>query len=56
VTEVDAVTVFVAALLTALATGLGALPLLFARASGRALEEKKVSGKGKREPAKSVKK
>ena len=32
---VDAVTVFVAALLTALATGLGALPLLFARASGR---------------------
>ena len=29
------VTVFVAALLTALATGLGALPLLFARASGR---------------------
>jgi zinc transporter ZupT len=35
VTEVDAVTVFVAALLTALATGLGALPLLFARASDR---------------------
>ena len=35
-TGVDVVTVFVAALLTALATGLGALPLLFARASGRA--------------------
>jgi len=35
VSGVDAVTVFVAALLTALATGLGALPLLFARASGR---------------------
>jgi len=35
VTGVDVVTVFVAALLTALATGLGALPLLFARASGR---------------------
>ena len=33
--EADAVTVFVAALVTALATGLGALPLLFARASGR---------------------
>lgn len=33
--EVDVVTVFVAALLTALATGLGALPLLVARASGR---------------------
>lgn len=30
----DVVTVFVAALLTALATGLGALPLLFARGSG----------------------
>jgi zinc transporter ZupT len=35
VSEADVVTVFVAALLTALATGLGALPLLFARASGR---------------------
>jgi zinc transporter ZupT len=35
VTEVDVTTVFIAALLTALATGLGALPLLFARASGR---------------------
>lgn len=34
-TGVDAVTVFVAALLTALATGLGALPLLIPRASGR---------------------
>ena len=34
-TGVDIVTVFVAALLTALATGLGALPLLFARTSGR---------------------
>ena len=34
-TGVSVVTVFVAALLTALATGLGALPLLFARASGR---------------------
>lgn len=33
-TGVDVATVFVAALLTALATGLGALPLLFARASG----------------------
>ena len=33
--QVDVVTVFVAALLTALATGLGALPLLFARASDR---------------------
>ena len=33
--EVDVATVFVAALLTALATGLGALPLLFARTSGR---------------------
>ena len=31
----DAVIVFVVALLTALATGVGALPLLFARASGR---------------------
>jgi len=31
----DAVTVFVVALLTALATGVGALPLLFARTSGR---------------------
>jgi zinc transporter ZupT len=35
VNQVDVVTVFVAALLTALATGLGALPLLFARASDR---------------------
>ena len=34
-TGTDAATVFVAALLTALATGLGALPLLFPRASGR---------------------
>lgn len=35
VTEVDVVTIFVAALLTALATGLGALPLLVPRASDR---------------------
>jgi zinc transporter ZupT len=35
VNEVDIATVFVAALFTALATGLGALPLLFARASDR---------------------
>jgi zinc transporter ZupT len=35
VSGVDAVTVFVAALLTALATGLGAVPLLFARVNGR---------------------
>jgi zinc transporter ZupT len=35
VTGVDVVTVFGAALLTALATGLGALPLLFARARAR---------------------
>jgi zinc transporter ZupT len=34
VSEVGVVTVFVAALLTALATGLGALPLLVARTSG----------------------
>ena len=34
-TGVDVATVFVAALLTALATGLGALPLLFPRASAR---------------------
>ena len=34
-TEADVVTVFVAALFTALATGLGALPLLFAHVSGR---------------------
>ena len=34
-TGVDAVTVFVAALVTALATGLGALPLLSSRVSGR---------------------
>ncbi len=34
-TGVDVATVFVAALLTALATGLGALPLLFARTSAR---------------------
>jgi zinc transporter ZupT len=35
VNGVDVATVFFAALLTALATGLGALPLLLARASGR---------------------
>jgi zinc transporter ZupT len=35
VSGVDAVTVFLAALVTALATGLGALPLLFAPAGGR---------------------
>jgi zinc transporter, ZIP family len=34
VTGVDAATVFVAALITALATGLGALPLLFAHSTG----------------------
>jgi ZIP family zinc transporter len=37
VIDADVVTVFVAALLTALATGLGALPLLFARASDRTM-------------------
>jgi ZIP family zinc transporter len=36
VSSVDAITVFVVALLTALATGLGAIPLLFARTSGTA--------------------
>ena len=34
-TTTDAATVFIAALITALATGLGALPLLSARVSGR---------------------
>lgn len=34
-TTTDAATVFIAALITALATGLGALPLLSSRVSGR---------------------